>query len=69
MEATQCESIDEHMIKFKGHNIIRQYIKGKLMQWGFKMWCQCDSKSVYLFEFDLYTEKKMAILNLDWEKM
>ena len=28
------------------------------MQWGFNMWCQCDSKSGYLFEFDLYTEKK-----------
>ena len=58
---TQFESVDEHMIKFKGHNILRQYVKGKPIKWGFKMWCRCDSKAGYLFEFDLYTGKKNQV--------
>ena len=58
MSATEEQAIDEHMIKFKGHNILRQYVKGKPVQWGFKLWCRCDSKTGYLFQFDLYTGKK-----------
>lgn len=57
LSSTQFQSIDEHMIKFKGHNILRQYVKGKPIQWGFKMWCRCDSKTGYLFECDLYLGK------------
>jgi hypothetical protein len=60
MSPTKFQSIDEHMIKFKGHNILRQYVKSKPIKWGFKMWCRCDSKSGYLFEFDLYTGKKVG---------
>ena len=45
MTSSQFQSIDKHMIKFKGHNIIRQYVKGKPIKWGFKMWCRCASKS------------------------
>ena len=58
MSSKRQQSIDEHMIKYKGHNILRQYVKGKPIQCGFKMWCRCDSKSGYLFDFDLYTGKK-----------
>ena len=25
------------------------------------MWCRCDSKSGYLFQFDLYTGKKKGV--------
>ena len=46
------------MIKFKGHNILRQYVKGKPIQWGFKLWCRCAAKAGYLYEYDLYTGKK-----------
>ena len=58
MTPSQFQSIDEHMIKFKGRNIIRQYVKGKPIKWGFKMWCRCTSKSGYLFECYLYAGKK-----------
>ena len=37
MEPTRFESIDKHMIRFKVRNIMKQYIKGKPIQWGFKM--------------------------------
>ena len=49
------------MVKYRGHSILKQYVKGKPIQWGFKMWCRCDSKSGYLFEFDLYTGKKCGV--------
>lgn len=55
---TKIQSVDEHMIKFKGHNIMKQYIRNKPIRWGFKMWCRTDAKTGYLFEFDLYTGKK-----------
>lgn len=34
---------------------------GKPIQWGFKMWCRCDSDTGYLYECDLYTGKKTII--------
>ncbi|GFS46856.1 chimeric ERCC6-PGBD3 protein [Trichonephila inaurata madagascariensis] len=59
MNNSKRQSIDEHMIKVKGQNIMKQYIKNKPIKWGFKMWCRADSSTGYLFEFDLYTGKKM----------
>ena len=49
MAPSQFQSTDEHMIKFKGHNILRQYVKGKPIQWGFKLWCRCAAKTGYLY--------------------
>ena len=46
-EPSKHQSIDEHMVKFKGHNAMKQYIKTKPIKWGFKMWCRCDSKTGY----------------------
>ena len=57
-EPSQCEAVDEHMIKFKGHSGMKQYIKNKPVKWGFKLWCRCDSETGYLYHFDLYTGKK-----------
>ncbi|XP_047000506.1 piggyBac transposable element-derived protein 2-like [Schistocerca americana] len=37
VSATRAQSVDEHMIRFKGHNIMRQYVKNKPVKWGFKM--------------------------------
>ena len=46
------QSIDEHMCKFKGKSIMRQYMR------GFQFWFCCGAKSGYLYEFDMYLEKK-----------
>ena len=59
--ASKYQSIYEHMVKFKGHSILRQYVKGKPIQWRFKLWCRCDSKTGYLYEFDLYLGKKNMV--------
>ena len=65
MTPSQFQSIDEHIIKFKGHNIIRKYVKGKLIKWGFKMWCRCASKSGYLFEYDLCSIQEKNVIKFN----
>ena len=53
MSDAKQPSIDKHMTKFKGQMSCKQYMKNKLIKWGFKWWCRC-----YLYEFDLYIGKK-----------
>lgn len=66
MKNSKRQSIDEHMIKFKGHNIMKQYIKYKPIKWWLKMWCRAESTTGYVFQFDLYTGKKTnAEIGLD----
>ena len=36
---------------------MKQYIKNKPIKWGFKWWCMCESKTGYLYQFDLYLGK------------
>ena len=56
------QSIEEHMCKFKGKSIMRQYMKNKPVKWGFKFWFRCGAKSGYLYEFDMYLGKKIPNL-------
>ena len=63
------EEVDEHMIKFKGHHTMKQYMPMKPMKRGFKMWCRNDSETNYLFQFDLHTgwkETKKEVLEKMW---
>ena len=53
-------SDDEDMVKFKGHNCMKQYVKNKPIKWGFKFWLGCDAFTVYIYEFDIYTGRKDA---------
>lgn len=52
------QSIDERMVKFSGGNIMKQYVKGKPVSWGFKVWMRCGAKSGYTYEMTLYIGKK-----------
>lgn len=54
-------SIDEHMVKFKGHNAMKQYMKYTPVSWGFKLWCLCESETGYLYNVDIYTGKKQFV--------
>ena len=58
MSPTSEQTIDEHMIKFKGQHSMKQYMPLKPIKRGFKMWCRYDLATGYLFRFDIYTEKK-----------
>ena len=52
------QSIDEHMVKFKGRSDVKQCIKSKPIKWGFKFWFRCSSKTGYLYQLDIYLDKK-----------
>ena len=69
MNPTKHQSTDEQMLKFKGNYVLRLYVKGKPIQWGFKMWCKCDLKTGYQFKFDIYAGKKANQVQLDLEKV
>ena len=59
--SNDCEqSIDEHMVKFKGRSGMKQYIKSKPIKWGFKFWFRCSSKSGYLYQMDIYLGRKQT---------
>ena len=65
------QSIDEHMVKFKGGSGMKQYIKSKPIKWGFKFWFRCSSKSGYLYQMDVYLGRKQTpAFNLGfWEEV
>ena len=52
------QSIDEHIVNFKGRCGMEQYIKSKPIKWGFKFWFRCSSKTGYLYQMDIYLGKK-----------
>ena len=54
------ESIDGRIVKIKGKSGMKQYIKAKPIKWGFKFWFCCLSKSGYLYQMDIYLERKQT---------
>lgn len=51
-----CEqkmSIDESMIPYYGHHSCKQFIRGKPIRFGFKMWC-LNTSGGYLLQCELY---------------
>lgn len=39
----QNQSVDEHMIPFKGTSSIKQYVKKKPKKWGYKVFMRCGA--------------------------
>ena len=54
------QSIDQHMVKFKGRSGMKQYKKSKPIKWGFKFWFHCSSKSSYLHQMAIYLGRKQT---------
>ena len=52
-----CVALDEAVKKFKGRCIFKQYIKGKPVRWGIKIFCVCCSLTSYLFNAMFYVGK------------
>lgn len=44
---------DESMIKYFGRHSCKQFIRGKPIRFGYKMWC-LNSTNGYLINFDIY---------------
>ena len=47
--------IDERMVRFKGRNVMKVYVKQKPIKWGFKSYTLCDSETAYNCYFEMYT--------------
>jgi hypothetical protein len=46
---------DEDMCKFKGRNVMKQYLRAKIVRWGYRIWKLCDANNAYVLSFDVYT--------------
>ncbi|XP_054724350.1 piggyBac transposable element-derived protein 3-like [Uloborus diversus] len=53
MPDEQQLSIDESMVPYFGHHGCKQYIKGKPIRYGYKVWC-LNTKLDYLIQFEPY---------------
>jgi hypothetical protein len=46
---------DEDICKFKGRNFMKQYLRAKIIKWGYRIWKLCDASTAYVLRFDVYT--------------
>jgi len=46
------------MCKFKGRSTMKQYMKAKIIKWGYRIWKLCDATDAYVLNFDVYTGAK-----------
>ncbi|XP_068221842.1 piggyBac transposable element-derived protein 2-like [Palaemon carinicauda] len=52
----ECISVDEMIVKYYGHNPLKQFMRGKPIRFGYKLWGLCGV-SGYSYSFDLYCGK------------
>jgi DNA excision repair protein ERCC-6 len=54
----QCYlTADEDICKFKGRNKMKQYLRGKIIKWGYKIWKLCDATTAYVLNLSVFTGK------------
>ena len=56
-------SIDESMVPYRGLHSAKQYIKGKPVKFGYKLWMLCSSDG-YPYNFEIYCGKNESRTNL-----
>ncbi|KAF2362391.1 PiggyBac transposable element-derived protein, partial [Trinorchestia longiramus] len=52
-------AVDEMMVKYYGRNSLKQFIRGKPIRFGYKLWALCGP-SGYCYNFDLYCGKQAS---------
>ena len=52
-------AVDEMIVKYYGRHGQKQFIRGKPIRFGYKLWALCGV-SGYCYNFDLYTGKFIA---------
>lgn len=50
---TEHMNYDESMIKYYGRHSLKQFIKGKPIRFGYKVWCM-NAENGYLISFEIY---------------
>lgn len=53
-------NFDECMVKYYGKHSAKQFIRGKPIRFGYKVW-SLNTSNGYLVNFDIYTGKKQGI--------
>ncbi|GIY01641.1 hypothetical protein CDAR_117711 [Caerostris darwini] len=62
------QSVDKITVKFKGMSTMRQYLPGKPVKRGYKIWARSDAYSGYLSIWCLCRGKKtMVPFQKDWD--
>lgn len=56
-------SIDERAVALKGRFCMKQFIKDKLVRWGFKFWVLACPETGYTYKFEVYTGKRLTKTN------
>lgn len=56
MKPGQCQSIDEGMIRYKGHYFAKQYTPCKPIKRGMKVWMRCEPNG-YTNDYKIYLGK------------
>ena len=51
-------TIDETMVAHKGRIPLKQYMKAKPVKWGIKLWVLSESKTGYVYHFQVYKGKE-----------
>ena len=57
---TQHLAIDESMVPYYGHHGTKQFIKGKPIRFGYKIWCCCTPEG-YLVQLEPYQGAQVSI--------
>ena len=65
MSKGSFQSINESMVKFKGCSALKQYLSLKPIKRGVKIWERCDSRSDYIYDFNIYARKTENDENLE----
>ena len=52
-------AIDEMMVKYFGNNSLKQFVRGKPIPFGYKMWALCDTEG-FCYKYKLYFGKGVA---------
>ena len=58
MSDVERQLLDEDIAQFNGQMSCKQHMKNKHIKWDFKWWHRCCSKTIYVYEFDIYLDNK-----------
>lgn len=57
-EPTECVTVDEQLVKFRGRCPFRQYLPQKPGKYGIKVWVCADSETHYCYNAEVYTGRE-----------
>ena len=62
LDLPQLLSVDEAMVPYYGRHGTKQYMRGKPVRYGYKLWCLCDTAG-YLYHCEPYCGQRTQLLS------